>query len=323
MNKIRLKLVKIILATDVLSRGIDLESVDLVINFSDPYNPENYFHRIGRTARYGRFGVSFLLMNQKKKKSWLRESQNFTKKNVKNGKIVDNNVKSNAFSSYQWNFEDWSEDKMKSINKKLKAKKLEIEAENEKNKDEKIEKVVLPSWIDAEIEHLNADRFHYQESEKPKSPKSAKIVSKSVPKIDEKIEENEDQNEGKKFEYEMLMMEIERLEKEERDLLGLKKGEQLSALHFSEQIDQENEIFIGKRSEGQMSSELTSEPIKQLKTGSNIMEEAYEADFESFKELFMMMQDPLLVENMERIDHLRPNLEKPSIFLSLVNDHLS
>jgi superfamily II DNA/RNA helicase len=73
MNKIRLKMVKIILATDVLSRGIDLESVDLVINFSDPYNPENYYHRIGRTARYGKYGVSFLLMNEKKKKIWLRE----------------------------------------------------------------------------------------------------------------------------------------------------------------------------------------------------------------------------------------------------------
>ena len=89
MNKIRLKLVKIIIATDVLSRGIDLESVDLVINFSDPYNPENYYHRIGRTARYGRFGVSFLLMNEKKKASWLRENHNFKKKE---GKALEGEV---------------------------------------------------------------------------------------------------------------------------------------------------------------------------------------------------------------------------------------
>ena len=74
-----------------MSRGIDLESVDLVINFSDPYSPENYYHRIGRTARYGKFGVSFLLMNGAKKVDWLRESQNFSMKNVKNGKVVEEN----------------------------------------------------------------------------------------------------------------------------------------------------------------------------------------------------------------------------------------
>lgn len=79
MNRIRLKLVKIIVCTDVLSRGIDLEAVDVVINFSDPHSPENYFHRVGRTARYGQFGVSFLLMNAAKKAVWLRESHHFSK----------------------------------------------------------------------------------------------------------------------------------------------------------------------------------------------------------------------------------------------------
>jgi superfamily II DNA/RNA helicase len=82
MNRIRLKLVKIIVCTDVLSRGIDLEAVDVVINFSDPYSPENYFHRIGRTARYGQYGVSFLLMNSEKKSAWLRESKHYSKKKV-------------------------------------------------------------------------------------------------------------------------------------------------------------------------------------------------------------------------------------------------
>ena len=71
MNRIRLKHIKIILATDVLSRGIDLQKVDLVVNFDDPHDTDNYFHRIGRTARFGKYGVSFLLMQEAKLATFL------------------------------------------------------------------------------------------------------------------------------------------------------------------------------------------------------------------------------------------------------------
>ena len=43
----------------------------------------------------------------------------------------------------------------------MKEKKKAIEAENEKDKGKKVEKVVLSSWIDAEIEHLNSEKFKY------------------------------------------------------------------------------------------------------------------------------------------------------------------
>ena len=44
-----------------MSRGIDNANIDLVIHFDIPTTIETYFHRIGRTGRFGKYGVSFLL----------------------------------------------------------------------------------------------------------------------------------------------------------------------------------------------------------------------------------------------------------------------
>ena len=47
-----------LISTDILARGIDVQQVSLVINYDLPLNIENYLHRIGRSGRRGRKGVS-------------------------------------------------------------------------------------------------------------------------------------------------------------------------------------------------------------------------------------------------------------------------
>ena len=59
------KKVKILVATDILSRGIDIKGIELVINYEVPNDAEDYVHRIGRTARADRKGEAITFINGK------------------------------------------------------------------------------------------------------------------------------------------------------------------------------------------------------------------------------------------------------------------
>ncbi len=54
---------RVLVATDVAARGIDIDDIDLVVNYDVPRDPEIYIHRVGRTARAGAQGVAMTLMS--------------------------------------------------------------------------------------------------------------------------------------------------------------------------------------------------------------------------------------------------------------------
>jgi len=56
---------RILITTDLLARGIDVQQVSLVINFDVPISIENYLHRIGRSGRFGRKGVAINFITEK------------------------------------------------------------------------------------------------------------------------------------------------------------------------------------------------------------------------------------------------------------------
>ncbi len=64
VNRFRSKQTRIIVATDVLARGIDIKDIDLVVNFDVPGDAESYVHRIGRTARAETKGLAVTLVNR-------------------------------------------------------------------------------------------------------------------------------------------------------------------------------------------------------------------------------------------------------------------
>lgn len=63
---------QLLVATDIISRGIDIEDIDLIVNFDVPHDPEDYVHRIGRTARAQADGVALSFINHKESKTFKR-----------------------------------------------------------------------------------------------------------------------------------------------------------------------------------------------------------------------------------------------------------
>jgi len=61
--------IRMLITTDVMARGIDLDAISHVVNFDTPAYPENYIHRIGRTGRANKKGKSLLFFTEKEKES--------------------------------------------------------------------------------------------------------------------------------------------------------------------------------------------------------------------------------------------------------------
>ncbi len=63
---------QILVATDIVSRGIDIDNISLVVNYNVPHDAEDYVHRVGRTARAEKTGVALTFINQKEIRSFKR-----------------------------------------------------------------------------------------------------------------------------------------------------------------------------------------------------------------------------------------------------------
>jgi ATP-dependent RNA helicase DeaD len=89
----------VLVATDVASRGIDVDDVDCVLNYDIPEENEYYIHRIGRTGRARKKGVAFSLLGsllEKAKLDEIAKYSNFQIKPVKltsDGKLIEEEVK--------------------------------------------------------------------------------------------------------------------------------------------------------------------------------------------------------------------------------------
>jgi ATP-dependent RNA helicase RhlE len=72
---------RVLVATDIAARGIDVKGIALVINFDIPNEPEAYVHRIGRTARMGAAGFAYSFCDPSER-AWLRDIQRLIRQNI-------------------------------------------------------------------------------------------------------------------------------------------------------------------------------------------------------------------------------------------------
>ena len=70
LTKFRKKKYKILVATDIAARGLDISHIEHVVNYDLPQKPEDYIHRIGRTARAGLYGQAICFVTPSEMKFW-------------------------------------------------------------------------------------------------------------------------------------------------------------------------------------------------------------------------------------------------------------
>ncbi|BBA84569.1 cold-shock DeaD box ATP-dependent RNA helicase [endosymbiont of Euscepes postfasciatus] len=94
----------ILIATDIISRGLDIKNVDWIINFDFPNNKDIYIHRIGRTGRANNFGKSLSLIYYKNDIKILNElkKDNLKLINFKLDNIINNNIENKINNIYKY-----------------------------------------------------------------------------------------------------------------------------------------------------------------------------------------------------------------------------
>jgi ATP-dependent RNA helicase RhlE len=70
MNRFKNRQIRVLVATDIISRGIDVEDIDMIINFNVPGDAEDYVHRIGRTARAESDGRAVTLIGEQEQRKF-------------------------------------------------------------------------------------------------------------------------------------------------------------------------------------------------------------------------------------------------------------
>ncbi|MEX0662530.1 MAG: DEAD/DEAH box helicase [Balneolaceae bacterium] len=188
--------VPVIVATDVLARGIDIKGVSIILNYDVPNNTDDYIHRIGRTGRYDKSGIAITFVSK-------RDSKTFSYIQ----KIKDNKLKTiklpesfNDKSDYSWdsdfkNGDQKSQQKSKDTSSRSsKSSSSRSDSSSEKDQKDQKQQKSKPSSKKQNQTKSRSDKSDQksqsrsQNGSTDKSNRSKKDVSKSNKPVSKKAE---------------------------------------------------------------------------------------------------------------------------------------
>ncbi|XP_076169054.1 dead-box helicase Rs1 [Ptiloglossa arizonensis] len=179
LRKFKNEEMDILLATDVAARGLDISGVKTVINFVMPATMQHYIHRVGRTARAGRVGVSVSLAGE--------QERSLVKEIIKNAK---NPVKNRIIPP----------DIIEKYNKKLQSLQADVEKilEEERNERELVKMENQANRVEKLIKNENekGDRRNWFQTqmERKKEKEKLTLTEKQPKKNEKKIQNREPSN---------------------------------------------------------------------------------------------------------------------------------
>jgi len=127
--------VPVIVATDVLARGIDIKEVSIILNYDVPNNTDDYIHRIGRTGRYDKTGIAITFVTRRDSKKF-RDIERIKGNKIKHIELPKNFGDSSDFS-WDDDFKGGKQDQSKGKKSQAQEKSQESRSNGQKSDDSK------------------------------------------------------------------------------------------------------------------------------------------------------------------------------------------
>lgn len=171
MSAFKNKAVKILIGTDIISRGIDVVGIQLVINYDTPSDPEDYVHRVGRTARADKEGEAITFVNPKDQHKFVR-IEKLIGMAVTQIALPDGFEKGPEYLGEKAKSSDFSRQPMGGNSKKKKKKKF-----GNKNSEEK-----RPGGVEFKPKSEAPKAAHHPKPESPKQEQASESAQQKPSK---------------------------------------------------------------------------------------------------------------------------------------------